>query len=166
MLRSVDGTLLHVNPEGGRFLERLGIDVSHVRSGPSSLLDHVEVVDEDGRRYEAADLPVVSAMRDASSRDATMGYTLPGGGYAWYAVRAAPVPLSDGTTGTVVTCDDVTERQEARQRAEIAERSLQRTFDQAPIGIAGRTRRRAPAGRRRALRLARFQRARASWPAG
>ena len=55
---------------------------------------------------------------------------------AWYAIRAAPVPLSDGTTGTVVTCDDVTERHQARQRAQVAERSLRRTFDFAPIGIA------------------------------
>jgi diguanylate cyclase (GGDEF)-like protein/PAS domain S-box-containing protein len=136
MLRAGDGTLLHVNPGGERFLERLGVDVSHVRSSASSLLEHVEVIDEDGRRYEAANLPVVYAIRDAANRDATLGYALPGGGYAWYAISAAPVPLSDGSSGTVVTCDDVTERHEARQRAELAERSLQRTFDHAPIGIA------------------------------
>jgi PAS domain S-box-containing protein len=135
MLRGTDGTLLRVNPGVERFLERPGVDVSHV-SSPSSLLEHVEVVDEGGRPHEAADLPVVSAIRDASSRDATLGYALPGGGYACYAIRAAPVSLSDDSTGTVVTCDDVTERHEARQRAELAERSLRRTFDHAPIGIA------------------------------
>jgi len=136
MLRAADGRLLHVNPGGERFLERLGVDVSHVTSSASSLLDHVEVIDENGHPYEASTLPVVSAIRDAASRDATLGYALPGGGYAWYAVRAAPVPLDDGTTGTVVTCDDVTERQEDHRRAEVAEHSLQRTFDRAPIGIA------------------------------
>jgi diguanylate cyclase (GGDEF)-like protein/PAS domain S-box-containing protein len=136
MLRAADGTLLHVNPGAERYVERLGVDVSHVSSGPSSLLEHVEVIDEDGRPYKPADLPVVAAIRDGSSREATVGYALPGGGYAWYAVRAAPVPLSDGSTGTVVTLDDVTERHEARQRVEVAERSLRRTFDHAPIGIA------------------------------
>ncbi len=136
MLRAADGTLLHINPGGQRFIERLGVDVSHVRSSPSSLMDHVEVIDEDGRRYDASKLPVVSALRDGSSRDAILGYALPGGGHAWYAIRAAPVLLGDGTSGTVVTCDDVTERRKASHLVEEAELSLRRTFDHAPIGIA------------------------------
>jgi diguanylate cyclase (GGDEF)-like protein len=118
MLRAADGTLLHINPAGERFVERLGLDVSYVRSSPSSMLDHIEVIDEDGRPYDAANLPVVSALRDTSSRDGTLGYALPGGGFAWYAIRAVPVLLADGTTGSVVTCDDVTERHDARQALE------------------------------------------------
>ena len=110
MLRAADRTLLHINPAGRRFLERLGIDVAHVHASPTAMLDHVEVIDERGRPCVPEDLPVVSALRDASSRDATLGYALPGGGYAWYAVRAAPVALADGSAGTVVTLDDVTDR--------------------------------------------------------
>jgi diguanylate cyclase (GGDEF)-like protein/PAS domain S-box-containing protein len=136
MLRAADGSLLHINPGGVRFVERLGVGVSHVSESPSSLLDYVEVIDEDGRPYDPARLPVVSALRDSASREATLGYALPGGGYAWYAVRAAPVQLSDGTTGTVVTCDDVTERHDASHLVQVAELSLRRTFDHAPIGIA------------------------------
>jgi diguanylate cyclase (GGDEF)-like protein/PAS domain S-box-containing protein len=136
MLRAADGTLLHINPGGRRMVERLGVDVSHVSSSPSSLVDFVEVIDEDGRPYDPRNLPVVSALRDTSSRDAILGYALPGGGYAWYAIRAAPVLLGDGTTGTVVTCDDVTERHDASRRMEVAELSLRRTFDHAPIGLA------------------------------
>jgi diguanylate cyclase (GGDEF)-like protein/PAS domain S-box-containing protein len=136
MLRAADGTLLHINPGGLRYVERLGVDVSHVSSSPSSLMDYVEVIDEDGRPYDPKNLPVVSALRDTSSRDAVLGYALPEGGYAWYAIRAAPVLLSDGTTGTVVTCDDVTERHNASHLVEVAELSLRRTFDHAPIGIA------------------------------
>jgi diguanylate cyclase (GGDEF)-like protein/PAS domain S-box-containing protein len=136
MLRAADGTLLHINPGGRRFIERLGVDVSHVSPSPSSLLDHVEVIDEHGRPYDAKSLPVVSALRDGSSRDAILGYALPGGGHAWYAIRAAPVLLGDGTTGTVVTGDDVTERHDANRLVEVAELALRRTFDHAPIGIA------------------------------
>jgi diguanylate cyclase (GGDEF)-like protein/PAS domain S-box-containing protein len=136
MLRAADGTLLHINPAGLRFVERLGVGVGAVAPSPASLLEQVEVIDEDGMPYRPAELPVVAALRDGAPRDATLGYALPGGERAWYAVRAAPVPLGDGTVGTVVTCDDVTERQEARHRVAVAERSLRRTFERAPIGIA------------------------------
>jgi diguanylate cyclase (GGDEF)-like protein/PAS domain S-box-containing protein len=136
MLRAADGTLLHINPGGVRHLERLGVGIDAVSSSPSSLMDHVEVVDQDGRPHEVAALPVVSAIREVAHRDAILGYGLPAGGYAWYRVRAAPVVLSDGSTGTVVTLDDVTSQQEARQRLAVAERSLRLTFDNAPIGIA------------------------------
>lgn len=110
MLRAADSSLLHINPAGRRFLERLGIEVAHVHASPKAMLDHVEVIDERGLPCVADDLPVVSAVRDGTSRDATLGYAVPGGGYVWYAVRAAPVALADGSTGTVVTLDDVTER--------------------------------------------------------
>ena len=136
MLRAADGTLLHINPGGERHLARLGVGVDAVASSPSSLMDHVEVVDQDGRPYQAAALPVVSAIREVAQQDAVLGYGLPAGGYAWYRVRAAPVVLGDGSTGTVVTLDDVTAQQEARQRLAVAERSLRLTFDNAPIGIA------------------------------
>lgn len=136
MLRAADGTLLHANPGAERFVERLGVGVSHIQSSPKSLLDYVEVIDEEGRRFDPDELPVVSSLRDGTHREVTLGYALPEGGYAWYAVRAAPVSLSDGTTGTVMTCDDVTERHEARQELLLAERALRRTFDHAPVGIA------------------------------
>ncbi|MEX2550272.1 MAG: diguanylate cyclase [Nitriliruptoraceae bacterium] len=138
MLRAPDGTLLHINPEGERHLTRLGVGVDAVRASPSSLLDHVEVIDESGRPYQRDPerLPVVSAIRDGRSTEATNGYALPEGGYAWYSVRAAPLTFTDGTAGTVVTLDDVTERQEARHRVTLAERSLRLTFNHAPIGIA------------------------------
>lgn len=136
MLRAPDGTLLHINPGGERHLERLGVGVDAVASSPSSLMDHVEVVDQDGRPYVAAALPVVSAIREVAHQDAVLGYGLPTGGYAWYRVRAAPVLLGDGSTGTVVTLDDVTAQQEARHRLAVAERALRLTFDHAPIGVA------------------------------
>lgn len=136
MLRAPDGTLLHINPGGERFLQRLGVGVDAVHSSPSSLMDHVQVVDEDGRPHEVAALPVVSAIRDVAEREAIQGYGLPAGGYAWYRTRAAPVVLSGGAIGTVVTVDDVTEQQEARHRLAVTERSLRLTFDNAPIGIA------------------------------
>ena len=110
MLRAADSTLLHINPAGERFLERLGLEVRHIWASPTAMLEHVVVLDEHGRPCEPAELPVVSSLRDASSREATLGYALPGGGFVWYAVRAAAVTLADGTTGTVMTCDDVTAR--------------------------------------------------------
>lgn len=136
MLRGEDGRLVHLNSGAERYVARMGVEVEDVSASPSSLLDHVKVIDEDGRPYEPARLPVVSAVRDAQSTDATLGYELPDGGYAWYSIRAAPIPMSDGSAGTVVTLDDVTERQEARRRVALAERSLRLTFDHAPIGIA------------------------------
>jgi diguanylate cyclase (GGDEF)-like protein/PAS domain S-box-containing protein len=136
MLRAADGRLLHLNPGAERFVARLGVGVGAIATSPSSLMDHVEVVDEHGQPQARDELPVVVAAREARDRTATLGYRLPDGGYAWYSTRAAPVPLSDGTTGTVVTVDDVTERHEDRRRTVIAERSLRRTFDAAPIGIA------------------------------
>ena len=136
MLRAPDGTLLHINPGGERYLRRLGVGVDAISSGPSSLMDHVQVVDESGRPYDPAALPVVSAIREGAEREAILGYGLPTGGYAWYRTRAAPVVLSGGAMGTVVTVDDVTEQQEARHRLAVTERSLRLTFDNAPIGIA------------------------------
>jgi len=136
MLRAAAGTLPHVNPAGERFVERLGLGVSHIAASPSSLLEHLRVIDERGRPYDTEDLPVVTALRDGSTQAATPGYPLPGGGWAWYAVRAVPLVLDDATTGTVVTCDDVTDRHDANDRVEVAERSLRRLFDHAPIGIA------------------------------
>ena len=135
MLRAADGTLLHRNPGTERFLRRLGVDVSAVDSSPESLMDHLEVVDEDGRAPARETLPVVAALRDGRPHSATLGYSLPDGGRAWYSARAAPVQLTDQTTGVVLTLDDVTEQHEARRRVTVAERSLRRTFDQAPIGI-------------------------------
>jgi len=110
MLRAADGTLLHANPATERFLARLGLDISHVTPSASAMMDHIAVVDEHGRHHDPAHLPVVSAIREGTEREATLGYALPGGGWAWYATRAGPLTLTDGTIGTVVTCDDVTQR--------------------------------------------------------
>lgn len=110
MLRAADGSLLHANRAAERFLARLGLDVSHVAPSASAMMDHVAVIDERGRVQDRDRLPVVSALRDGSEREATLGYALPDGGWAWYATRAGPVGLPDGTIGTVVTCDDVTDR--------------------------------------------------------
>jgi diguanylate cyclase (GGDEF)-like protein len=120
MLRAEDGTLLHANPGAERFLARLGVGVEHVAPSPSSLMDHVDVIDEDGKPYRRADLPVVASLREAEAREATLGYALPGGGYVWYTTRAVPVALDDGTTGAVVTCDDVTERRALEQELRAA----------------------------------------------
>lgn len=136
MLRGEDGRLVHLNPGAERYVARMGVEVEDVSASPSSLLDHVTVIDEDGRPYEPARLPVVSAARDARSTEATLGYELPDGSYAWYSIRAAPIPMTDGSAGTVVTLDDVTEQHETRRRVALAERSLRLTFDHAPIGIA------------------------------
>lgn len=110
MLRAADGALLHANPATVRFLARLGLDVSHVAPSASAMMDHIAVIDEHGRLQDSASLPVVSAIREGTEREATLGYALPDGGWAWYATRAAPLTLTDGTIGTVVTCDDVTPR--------------------------------------------------------
>lgn len=110
MLRAADGSLLHANPATMRFLARLGLDISHVAPSASAMMDHLDVIDEHGRLQDRAHLPVVSAIREGSAREATLGYALPDGGWAWYATRAAPLTLTDGTIGTVVTCDDVTHR--------------------------------------------------------
>lgn len=136
MLRDADGRLVHLNPGADRYVARMGVDVDAVRDGPASLLAHVRVVDEDGQPYPPSTLPVVNAVRHARNEESTLGYELPNGETAWYSVRAAPVPLPDGTRGTVVTLDDVTEQHAARQRLALAERSLRSTFDHAPIGIA------------------------------
>ncbi|MFP5486998.1 MAG: diguanylate cyclase domain-containing protein [Acidimicrobiia bacterium] len=110
MLRAADGSLLHANPATVRFLARLGLDVSHVAPSPSAMMNHIDVIDEHGRLQDRAHLPVVSAMREGADREAMLGYALPDGGWAWYATRAVPLTLTDGTIGTVVTCDDVTDR--------------------------------------------------------
>lgn len=110
MLRAAEGSLLHANPAAERFLARLGLDVSHVTPSGAAMMDHVAVIDEGGRRQDRDRLPVVSALRDGSEHEATLGYALPDGGWAWYATRAGPVALTDGTIGTVITCDDVTDR--------------------------------------------------------
>jgi diguanylate cyclase (GGDEF)-like protein/PAS domain S-box-containing protein len=139
MLRAEDGRLLHANPATEHMLDRLGVDLSAIAASPSSLLAHVEVIGEDGRPHHPhhpEQLPVVSAIRDADHQEATLGYRTREGGYAWYRVRAAPIELADGTGGTVVTCDDVTEQHEARRRVTVAERSFRLTFDHAPIGMA------------------------------
>lgn len=136
MLRGADGRLVHLNSGAERYVARMGVEVADISESPSSLLAHVKVIDEDGHPYEPCRLPVVAAMRDARGKDATLGYELADGSYAWYSIRAAPIPMSDGSAGTVVTLDDVTERHEARRRIAFAERSLRLTFDHAPIGIA------------------------------
>ena len=136
MLRASDGRLLQLNPGAHRFVARMSVDVDAVRDSPLGLLSHIRVVDEDGRPCDPAKLPVVAAVRDASSHESTLGYEVPNGETVWYSVRAAPVPLIDGTRGTVVTLDDVTEQHAARQSLALAERSLRSTFDHAPIGIA------------------------------
>lgn len=110
MLRAADGTLLHANPATMRFLDRLGLDISHVAPSASAMMDHIAVIDEHGHLHDPAHLPVVSAIREGTEREATLGYALPDGGWAWYATRAGPLTLTDGTIGTVVTCDDVTHR--------------------------------------------------------
>lgn len=136
MVRAPDGTLVHCNAGTEAFVERLGVDLQAIRGSASELMAHVEVVDVHERPYERERLPVVSAVRDGGTHDAIVGHGLPAGGYAWYSVRAAPLPLTDGSLGTIVTLDDVTEQQEARLRITLAERSARLTFEHAPIGVA------------------------------
>jgi diguanylate cyclase (GGDEF)-like protein/PAS domain S-box-containing protein len=136
MLRSSDGRLLQLNPGAERFVARMGVDVAVVRDSPRGLLAHIRVVDEDGQPCDPEKLPVVAAVRDGTSHESTLGFEQPDGATAWYRVRAAPVPLVDGTRGTVMTLDDVSEQHASRQRLALAERSLRSTFDHAPIGIA------------------------------
>lgn len=130
MVREQDGTLLHFNPGTEAFAARLGVGPEAIRESASALMAHVEVVDEDGRPYDRERLPVVSAIRDGRPHDATVGLALPEGGYAWYSVRAAPIPLTDGSMGTIVTLDDVTELQDARLRITLAERALRRANEE------------------------------------
>ena len=120
MLRAADGSLLHANSATERFLARLGLDVSHVVSSPTAMMDHIAVIDEHGDPHDRTRLPVVSAIRDGIDHEATLGYALPSGGWAWYATRAAPVALEDGTIGTVVTCDDVTHRRHLEEELRLA----------------------------------------------
>ena len=147
MVRAADGSLLHANSATERFLARLGLDVSHVVSSPSAMMDHIAVIDEHGEPQDRTRLPVVSAIRDGCDHQATLGYELPGGGWAWYATRAAPVALEDGTIGTVVTCDDVTHRRQLEEELRLAalvdpltglanRRALERTLE-AALGRAG-----------------------------
>ena len=120
MVRAADGSLLHANSGTERFLARLGLDVSHVASSPSAMMDHIAVIDENGDLHDRTRLPVVAAIRDGCEQLATLGYALPDGGWAWYATRAAPIALADGTMGTVVTCDDVTHRRELEEELRMA----------------------------------------------
>jgi diguanylate cyclase (GGDEF)-like protein/PAS domain S-box-containing protein len=136
MVRAPDGTLLHLNPGAQDFLTRLGVGPDAIHQSASELMAHVEVVDKDELPYVREHLPVVSAIRDGGTHDATVGHALPEGGYAWYSVRAAPTPMTDGSTGTIVTLDDVTAQQEDRLRITVAERSARLTFEHAPIGVA------------------------------
>lgn len=136
MVRAQDGTLLHRNPGTEDFLTRLGVGPEAIHGSASDLMAHIEVVDEDERPYVREKLPVVSAIRDGRSHDATVGFALPHRGYAWYSVRAAPTPLTDGSMGTIVTLDDITEQLEARRHIRVAERSSRLTFEHAPIGVA------------------------------
>lgn len=80
MLRAADGTLLHANPATMRFLDRLGLDISHVAPSASAMMDHIAVIDEHGHLHDPAHLPVVSAIREGTEREATLGYALPDGG--------------------------------------------------------------------------------------
>jgi diguanylate cyclase (GGDEF)-like protein/PAS domain S-box-containing protein len=136
MVRAKDGTLLHFNTGTEAFVARLGVGPEAIRGSASALMAHVEVVDEHERPYERERLPVVAAVRDGRTHDATVGHGLPEGGYAWYSVRAAPIPLANGSSGTIVTLDDITDQQEARLRITVAERSARLTFEHAPIGVA------------------------------
>jgi diguanylate cyclase (GGDEF)-like protein len=120
MLRAADGSLLHANLATKRFLARLGLDVSHIASSPTAMMDHIAVIGEHGQPHDRTRLPVVSAIRDRTDHQATLGYALPTGGWAWYATRAAPVALEDGTIGTVVTCDDVTHRRQLEEELRMA----------------------------------------------
>lgn len=75
-------------------------------------------------------------LRDGQRHDATLGFHLTDGSLDWYSVRAAPVDLPDGTTGVVMSYDDVTQRHAERRQLALAERNLRLTFEHAPIGVA------------------------------
>jgi diguanylate cyclase (GGDEF)-like protein/PAS domain S-box-containing protein len=136
MVRAADGRLLHLNPSALDYVDHMGVDVEAIRPSPSSLLEHVRVIDEHGNPQHPDLLPVVAAVRDTKTYDSTLGYEVADGDYAWYRVRTAPMPLTDGTTGIVVTLDNITEQHQARHELALAERSLRLTFEHAPIGIA------------------------------
>jgi diguanylate cyclase (GGDEF)-like protein/PAS domain S-box-containing protein len=140
-LHAANGALLHLNAEGERIAARLhgvGDDVPDVETLADrvSLLDRPDLLGEDGTLADHAGLPPASVARTGRSHGATIGFPLQDGSVGWYAVRAAPVPLEDETTGIVITYVDVTERQLARSQLALAERSLRSTFDHAPIGVA------------------------------
>ena len=60
-LRDADGCLRHLNPAARRLLAVEGLPGAATGTGPATLLDHLEVVDERGRRLDPEDRATIGA---------------------------------------------------------------------------------------------------------
>jgi len=111
-----EGHLHHLNPPARELFTALGLDPDAALDRSEGPFDHLEVVDQFGQPLAAADLPTAACLVDGEVQARTIGVR-PDTGSAplsavldrrWFHLRAAPVPLPDGSQGVVATSLDVT----------------------------------------------------------
>lgn len=115
-LRGADGRLHHLNPLARELYAALGLDPDVARDGAAGPFDHLEVVDQLGQPVAPADLPTAACLADGQLHGGTIGVRTAGGRASvstvldrrWFHLRAAPVPLADGSQGVVATALEVT----------------------------------------------------------
>lgn len=115
-LWSSDGRLHYLNPLARQLCLAHGLDPDAALDGSEGPFDHLEVVDQLGQPLSPGDLPTAACLADGELHAGTIGVSIPTGATSvstvldrrWFHLRAAPVPLPDGSQGVVATSLDVT----------------------------------------------------------
>jgi len=114
-LWSGDGRLQHLNPLARELCLAHGLDPDTALDGVEGPFDHLEVVDQFGQPLSPGDLPTAACLADGELHAGTIGVRAepdrpsvsPVLDRRWFHLRAAPVPLPDGSQGVVATSLDV-----------------------------------------------------------
>ena len=111
-----DGQLRHLNPPARELFTAHGLDPDAALHGAEGPFDHLEVVDQFGQPLTPADLPTAACLADGELHAGTVGVRTDASATSmsavldrrWFHLRAAPIPLPDGSQGVVATSLDVT----------------------------------------------------------
>ncbi len=115
-LWSGDGRLHHLNPLARELFTAYGLDPDAALDGSEGPFDHLEVVDQFGQPLLPGDLPTAACLADGELHAGTIGVRAGTRGTPvspvldrrWFHLRAAAVPLPDGSQGVVATSLEVT----------------------------------------------------------
>jgi signal transduction histidine kinase/CheY-like chemotaxis protein len=129
LVAEVNGTLSYATPPAARLLglPARALVGNRGTTGLSSLLAEIHAEHENGRPFQASELPVTRALKEkAGVREVTMRIQRPGRGSAVLEMSATPLFEEDGSQELVGAIQVMVDRTESSERA----RELARAYDE------------------------------------
>src|SRR6478672_5653985 len=127
-VQDASGRLIYVNDDAARMA---GFDSpAAMLSATPEALGRFSLIGEDGRPFDAANLPGRRVLQGEAAEPVLIGFRLMDGVERWSMLRARAARLRDGSLVAVNTFHDVTPRIEEERRVRERERRLRELADQ------------------------------------